>query len=326
MRFMRINNGTKGILPAGLLSALLAGCNLTGSSEGLALRAMAFTPNGKVLVVGGLHGQSTTKPTLQVWDPSHLNTPPRMLPEQAVVYALAVSPDGQTVATIDDTKQVRLWNTAAPQAAPVVLVGNPPSMTTLRFSPDGTQLVAGGRTAGIHVSENFLYFWDVGHPQSAPRRVAGLAGDINDVAFSPDGHWLAAAMSDHKVRVWNTAQIDAPPLVLVAAKGNTDYLAFSGDNHTLAVNDRESPDLKGSSRDKVLLWDVQQPTAAPGIVDTPDCHIRALAVHPSKQTLALGCFEGTTELWDLPQSTAPPVVLHSGQQSIWSVAFSPDGH
>ncbi len=315
----------------GVLLGLLGSYSTTTTLQTLEILSLAFAPSGNALVVGGLHFPGTKGATVQLWHPQRLDIAPRTLPEQNPVYATAFSSDGYTVATIHGAYEVRLWNSAAPNTAPVILAEHliDLPLTAIQFSPNGTLLVAGGAAPNINMLtlEFPLYVWDIGQPAAKPRRLKGPDSDVTGVAFSPDGHWLAAATTLRKVYVWNMRQADAPPVVLVRSEGEYGgSIAFSSDNHTLAAASRYLGDPRGSSDDKVFLWDVRQPAVAPKTIDTPQCHIRALAIDLNKSTVAVGCYEGTIELWDLSRTTVLPVVLHSGQSAVQAVAFSPDGY
>ena len=138
----------------------------------------------------------------QLWD---LTNRIRILPAHAAkVNALALSPDGQTLASGSDDTTVRLWDMATGKPADnPVLPGNAGAVTALAFSTDGKTLAAGSFDGPIKL-------WCV----SARQEVGSLKGHlsrIQELAFSPDGRKLASSSYDGTVRLWTApsfAEID----------------------------------------------------------------------------------------------------------------------
>ncbi len=94
-----------------------------------------------------------------------------------------------------DLPSDRLLSARPSQILPTgkMLCGN---IGVLRWSPDGTQLVAGA-------SNGELRCWDIGY-QTAVWQMAGAGQKVNSLAWSPDGRLLAVAFRDHRVEGWDT--------------------------------------------------------------------------------------------------------------------------
>jgi WD40 repeat protein len=75
-------------------------------------------------------------------------------------------------------------------------------------------LSADGRTAVTVVRGRPLHLWDAvtGSPKESP--VAHLCGAVQAAGLAPNGQWLAAAGTDHILRVWDvaTGKTIGPPL------------------------------------------------------------------------------------------------------------------
>jgi eukaryotic-like serine/threonine-protein kinase len=108
--------------------------------------------------------------------------------------ALALSPDGQSLATVGPGGEIRLYSVGK-NDEPIILGTLGFRICAIDFHPDGQSLVAGGRWVGA--------IWDL-KSRSELFRIHAPEGGLWDVAYSPDGQLLAGACGDHTVRVWDS--------------------------------------------------------------------------------------------------------------------------
>jgi WD40 repeat protein len=147
--------------------------------------------------------------------------------QEGRIDALAVSPDGQTLASCaaKENYVIELRNTSTGR-----WIGDLPGPHTwvnrLAFSPDGKTLASAGWDDG------WLGLWDVPH-----RRKRALLrahnGSVFKVAFSTDGATLATCGDDAMLRLWNVGQ-QREVAVLPTHGGSANGIAFSPDGHWLA--------------------------------------------------------------------------------------------
>jgi eukaryotic-like serine/threonine-protein kinase len=192
-----------------------------------------------------------------------------------------------------------------------------------------------------------------------PRSPTAAPGTLNDtIAFSGDGRWLASAISDNCVNLWEVQSTSPEP-----ARTLHRYAAwaccgvFSADGRHLFCGGSEtvvrswdvatgaeegapleghtswvyalamSPDglrlASGGADSTVIVWDV----ITHKLVTTLFGHIamiRALAFSPDGQILASGGRDQTIRLWDM--KTGQQVsLLHGHGASVRWLSFSPDG-
>jgi WD40 repeat protein/serine/threonine protein kinase len=176
--------------------------------------SIAFSPDSKMLASGNNN-------TVIFWDTAtgkQVGQP--LTGQQAPVEIVAFSPDGHTLASIDENSQVMLWNldTMKPLLSQPFVSTDPvadtgaPSQSGLAFSPDSTLLAVGSSQSAI--------VWNIVLPK--PERLVqafripafdpfnpdtpGFA-NIRGVEFSPGGNHLLVISdnfsSNYAVTVWN---------------------------------------------------------------------------------------------------------------------------
>lgn len=290
-----------------------------GTFSGAATRA-AFSHDGRILAALGVDGD---KGTLRLWDmkdPAH--PVPLGQPYQVPASAsLAFSPDGDTLATTDNTVTggVRLWDVKDP-AHPRSLgpaLPDATSMNPIAFSPDGHILATG---AASYVAERLWDVTDPAHPTPLGKPLPH-ASAVNTIAFSPDSRSLVTSSVTDGARLWN---IKDPAHAALAGKIWTGVGAavFTPDGHTLAVGDDGTVQL-------LNLTDPTHVVAWGGPLTTYQGDLYAMALSPDGRTLAAPDADQTFRLWNItspahPASLGPSLV---GQTSrIDSLSFSHDGH
>jgi WD40 repeat protein len=142
--------------------------------------------DGTILVVAGAFVQGLAPVyEVEVWDVKAGKRRATMAGHTALVTSLALSPDGQTLASGDAAGAVKLWDPQVGQER-LSLRGPDDGVADLRFSPDGQALVAiPGRREGE--ASPSVYAWTA---SPAPARSTLAVGDSFHLAFRPDGRSL----------------------------------------------------------------------------------------------------------------------------------------
>ena len=219
---------------------------------------LVFSPDGGQLAAGGAGGgnvrtvlwDARTGELLRRWDWPLGRDP------HTTVKALSFSQDGQRLAAaVFRQSAADVFDvTSGDQLARLPHK----QVESLAFSPDGRTLA----TAGW---DSILRLWatdtwktrrsiDVDDPKKKnPNPAARLLG-IDDprmyaVCWSPDGDWLATAHMDHKVRIWNAADMRLQRMFQVPRQFVYGAMSISPDGLWLAV---------GGMTGEITLWDSGQ--------------------------------------------------------------------
>lgn len=279
------------------------------------ITAIAFSPDGKQLAASGYH-------EITLWDASDGKLLGRIqkLPER--IWGLSWSPDGQKLAAACGTPgkrgELRLCDPAG-DAPGKVLERIADMMLAVRFSPDGTRLVAGG-------ADNALRVYDVA---SGKRQllIEQHADWVTDVAFSPDGSRVVSASRDKSARVFD-ARTGATEAAYLEHEEPVFGVAFSNDGKFIFSAGRDRKIHVWRAADAKRVGQIAVPDSDPfkllasngllyccssgGVVyaysqDTrqPVCAfsrapewVYCLAMDPKHHRVAGGCYDGQVRLWD----------------------------
>jgi uncharacterized caspase-like protein/WD40 repeat protein len=164
------------------------------------------------------------------------------------VYAVAVSPDGKTVAAggyfgpglgeQPPYGDVRLFDLASGRMK-AVLKGAEYEIYDLAFSPDGQRLAAGG-------ADGFVYLWRRDEKSdggwAADDKLDADSWHIDKLAFAAGGTRLAATTTDNGIRLWNIDSGEAialPDEAEALRDTSVTALAVSQDGALFATGGRD---------------------------------------------------------------------------------------
>jgi RNA polymerase sigma factor (sigma-70 family) len=248
------------------------------------------------------------------------------------INAVALAPNGLTVASAGQDFRVRLWDIADGKerpnlraTSPVIGVGGDQQhawqVNAVAFSPDGKTLASGS-------NDEIIRLWDV--DQGVEK--AALTGHglfILALAYSPDGRMLASAAGSYdkaaaarldpnigylgELKLWNLATGKE----IASLKGHSQRVtcvAFSPDSKTLA---------SGGEDGTIRFWEI--PTGKErACLQAAQGWVRSIAFSPDGRTLASASDEHVVKLWDVvAQKVRAQLEGHRG--GVHAVAFGADG-
>lgn len=189
--------------------------------------AVAFSSDGNIVVTGDTDGNA------KLWD---LTTRSERgdYGQPGFINHVAISPDGQWLASASAEKRVRVWNL---KDANVIhdLRSFKRAPSALGFSPDGA-------TLAVVSADKTLRLWNLSRSQ-ARQRLSSYQG-VSATAFSPDGQRIAVAGSG-RVRVLDLQHQDQ--ISAIEIPGSRQALAFTPDGRCLTAD---------AIPEAVVVWDV----------------------------------------------------------------------
>jgi cytochrome c len=196
-----------------------------------AVNAVAALRDGRI-VTAGEDGR------IAIWNAGEPQPATVLEGHTAPIAALAVSPDGATIASASWDRTIRLWPVTG--GTPRVLEGHQQNVNGVAFTADGRALVSGGYDATVRI-------WPL-TAGTAPA-IATMPTPVNSVAVARDGE-IVAGGADGKVyflsptgeRRADVAAQEAP-IISVAVSGDGTLVAAAGIRGSVAVIERASRTL-----------------------------------------------------------------------------------
>lgn len=270
------------------------------------------------------------------------------------IFAMAVSPDGEVLATTDSYGRMRLSRVTDGQHL-LTWDGHIGWVRSMTFSPDGKILFSGSEDATIKVwdvstgqcrqtfkghtgwilfvtfsspiptygntrllatssEDATVKLWDISTGECR-QTFQGHTSWVGYVAFSPDGQRLASSGVDRTIKLWDIQTGQC----LKTFEGHQDaigFVTFSGDGQTL---------ISASEDQTIKVWSIETGQCLKTLPGGQGDWIWwcAVALSSDKKTLAISNINQTATLWDI--STGQYLRTLQFKSRIRSMVFTPDG-
>jgi hypothetical protein len=232
---------------------------LSGHAD--AVRALAFSPDGKMLAAAG--GLPARKGEVKLWDVQTGSETGTLTGHADSIYAVAFSPDGKLLATAGYDKLIKLWDLATGTEVRT-LKDHIDAINALVFTPDGRRLISGAADRTVKI-------WDTATGQRL-YTLSDASDAINTVALDPTGRYVAAAGVDKSIRIWRLGDKEGELLrSLMAHEDSILRLAWSADGQYLAsaAADRTVKVFRASDLSEIKTFSPQTDWVY-GLAFTPD--------------------------------------------------------
>lgn len=259
---------------------------------------IAFSPSEDEIRLATASADGTAK----IWDTKTGRLLLTLSGHTQQINDLAFSPDGNSLVTVSQDKQVKLWNIAMHSDA----------VLAVAFSQDGKFLATGS-------GDNTIKIWNVASLELV-KTLFGHEARIQRLAFSPDGKFLVSASYDTTARIWDLlkGKVVAPPLKYKDMKYGYDQIydiAYSADGKWLAT---------AGANSNAVVWE-----AATGNFKFAGLHsdqVKAVAFSQSKYLASTGK-DGKIKIWEIPSGTLVTVICSPAPENrgFLDVNFSTDG-
>jgi WD40 repeat protein len=171
----------------------------------------------------------------------------RLEGHESAVITVSISPNGQLVASGDESNIVKLWDVKGNLIT--TFKGHSEKILSVSFSPDSKTLASSGHDGTIKLwnvengtrkktilAHNNTWARSVNFSPLEgiePRTLIGHSGKVSTVNFSPDGKTLASADTDDTIKLWNV-QDRRLQKTLKGHKGDVLRVSFSPNGKFLA--------------------------------------------------------------------------------------------
>lgn len=263
---------------------------------------MALSPTAPVLVTATRpFGRRDQGFPIRIWDARTGRLTAILTGHTRWIRTLAFSPDGDILASGDESKTILLWDVKGGTRMETTFKVPTGGIYALAFSPNGNILASGNSDGTIHLwdaTKTEKRWWDAIGQYIPSLILNGHKAKVTSLAFSPDGKTLISGSKDGTLRAWDTLS-GSQRFSRAAFMGPIRGLVFAENGRTLAsVN---TPGLSTFGTLQHRLWDIR--TGSQLSMHELNA-IDAKAISPDGTLLVTEHGGGRFTLWDMSQHRA----------------------
>jgi hypothetical protein len=203
-----------------------------------------------------------------------------ILGRSSSVLSVAISPDGQTLASGAADETIKVWKLYS-GALLHTITGHSSSVRSVAINPDGQMLVSGNDDKTIKVWN--LHSGELLHTLTGH---SGLVYSVNSVAISPDGQTLVSGGHDKTIKVWNLQNRELLR-TLTGHSSSVRSVAISPDGQML---------VSGSDDKTIKVWNLHGVELRRTLTGHAN-YVTSVAISPDGQMLVSGSDDKTIKVW-----------------------------
>ena len=237
--------------------------------------SLAFSPDGAFLASGHVDGN------IHLWSLDMGDEVTVRLRHEASIGQLAFSPDGATLASCALDSTVKLWSLDLLREgeAQRQLIREPSGVTTLLYSEDGAQLIAGNTKAVLRV-----------HDSKTGRLTATLRGHsapLSTCILSPDGNQIATGSRDGIIRIFDLNRREEVQTLTGHQKAIAGLAYFPGGTELASV----------AMDNSLLIWDLTAGNPRQTLYGRSEETFTGVVVTSDEPLLVAGLGDGRVRVW-----------------------------
>ncbi len=250
---------------------------LTGPAD--QVLSLAWSADGKRLAAGGGVPGAIGEVCLWEGGSPEVWTRPRVLREHTdAIFAVALRPGAQEMATVSPDRTVRIWDLATGKVTRL-LRDHVDAVYGAAYSADGKWFATASADRTVK-----LYRLDSSEPPASLGHGDGVTG----VAFNPKGDLLVSC-APRQVRVWAVKLGTGQNPLRQHGEGETvNAVSFSGDGSVL---------VWGASNRRVRIWNGEVSNHRRELGNLPDW-VYSVAASPDGKLVTGGVADGKVYFWD----------------------------
>lgn len=195
----------------------------------------------------------------------------------AEVGSVALSADGQTLASGSEDSTINLWDLPTGELK-LTLTGHSAGVKSVAISPDGKTLASSS-------ADETIKLWNLPTGELL-HTLIGHSSEIRSVTISPDGQILASGGQDQTIHLWqmHTGEVLR---ILTGHWGEVNSVAISADGQTL---------VSGSWDETIRLWHLA--TGAQLHTLEHQGSVAAVAISSDGQKIVSSSWDKTIRVWE----------------------------
>ena len=229
------------------------------------------------------------------------------------VNALALAPDGATLASAGEDASIRFWSASDGSPLATISAAHTGEVHHVAYSGDGAFLVSTGFDGQARV-------WRT-DDRTLARTISGHAGPVSSAAFTAEQSRLLTAGGrtfggggDNTIRLWNLAE-GAPLATFTRITTRSPFLAHADEANLVAISDGWEPVQIRDALDGRLVQSIETGEWVSGLAISRDGTLLATGG---------GISENRLDLWNLDDA-AVYATISLAPFAAPEAAFAPDG-